>query len=210
MMGISVGARIIGKPGHKGGYKNWESARREILGLIKEDAGRVCTTMFDYYALPTSWPGRTEAVNAVAEAKKVGRAISPREIARIVEEAIVADLAKEVSPDILSSRFICYVQMHEFEAFVFADPACVGVRAGAAVETQVAAVAAEFETPEHINDSALTSPSHRFKRIWPQYDKTVFGPTIAADIGLATLRGKCLHFASWVERLEAQATEATS
>jgi len=42
-----------------GGVKKWEVARQDIIRTLKER--RYCSTMFDYYAMPTDWPGREEA-----------------------------------------------------------------------------------------------------------------------------------------------------
>jgi hypothetical protein len=53
---ICLFPRLIGKPGHKGGIGEYPRARRDILTTLKQDAGAFCTTMFDYYAMPDSWP----------------------------------------------------------------------------------------------------------------------------------------------------------
>ena len=59
--GADLRARRIGKPGHKDGVRGYEVVLREIRTLLKEDLGRYCTTMFDYYGLPSNWPGVMEA-----------------------------------------------------------------------------------------------------------------------------------------------------
>jgi hypothetical protein len=56
---VDFSARVIGKPGHKGGVPNWERAKKEITELLR--TAPALTTMFDLYALPMSWPGRSEA-----------------------------------------------------------------------------------------------------------------------------------------------------
>src|SRR5436309_1791269 len=61
-LGIAFHPRVIGQPGHKGGVGPWERAKREIVHLIRQEPRSVFTTMFDFYALPQSWPGRKEVV----------------------------------------------------------------------------------------------------------------------------------------------------
>lgn len=55
--GIFASARLIGKPGHKGGVVRYRRAKNDIELLLKQDRGAYCTTMFDYYALPNDFPG---------------------------------------------------------------------------------------------------------------------------------------------------------
>ena len=59
--GVFISATLIGKPGHKGGIRSYESVQRDILAALKQDIGRSCTTMFDYYGLQADWPGVPEA-----------------------------------------------------------------------------------------------------------------------------------------------------
>lgn len=63
-----VGARLLGNQrprARRGGIRNWDIASRDILQHLREDTGRVVTTLVDYYALPATgkapWPGRAEA-----------------------------------------------------------------------------------------------------------------------------------------------------
>ena len=63
-----VSARLLGnarRRDRRGGIKSWASVRNEIVRHLLEDAGRVVTTMVDYYGLPrtgsSAWPGREEA-----------------------------------------------------------------------------------------------------------------------------------------------------
>jgi lysozyme family protein len=60
-----------------------------------------------------------------------------------------------------------------------------------------------FITPEHINDTPQTAPSKRILSIHPTYEKINDGVQIAKDIGIAKLRQECLHFNTWLEKLEA-------
>lgn len=57
--GITIWAVLSGKARRQGGVRKWEAARNDIVRSLK--GRRYCTTMFDFYAMPQDWPGRTEA-----------------------------------------------------------------------------------------------------------------------------------------------------
>lgn len=100
-----------------------------------------------------------------------------------------------------------YVQMHEFEALLFTDPAAFEwVVGGWGEEAHQALikVADAFENPELINDSPETAPSKRILQIFPHgtYSKTEHGPIIAEAIGIDTIRSKCPAFDAWVGQLQ--------
>lgn len=58
------------------------------------------------------------------------------------------------------------------------------------------------KNPELINDGAITAPSKRILNEIPEYDKVTAGVSVAARIGLETLRDKCPHFNAWLTNLE--------
>ena len=50
-----VSARLMGNArqrSRRGGIKGWAEVKKDILGHLKQDAGRLVTTMVDYYGLP--------------------------------------------------------------------------------------------------------------------------------------------------------------
>ncbi len=60
----------------------------------------------------------------------------------------------------------------------------------------------EFPNPEEINDDPHTSPAHRIRSVFPEYEKEIAGSLIAIDIGLNKIRAACPHFNAWVTWLE--------
>jgi hypothetical protein len=101
------------------------------------------------------------------------------------------------------------VQLHEFEALVFADTAILA-EAAAAVSNRLAealrrsmqAIIDDAGDPEAIDDGYETCPSRRITKLAPGYRKPTLGPIVAQRIGLPVLRGKCKHFAAWLSKLE--------
>lgn len=109
------------------------------------------------------------------------------------------------------ARLTPYVQMYEFEALLFAAPEQTHATLGGPVaQLQALQLAvAEAGSPEAVNDSPQTSPSHRLKALFPKFDKKLHGPEIIACAGLAGIRAQCARFDAWVGRLESIGQSAT-
>lgn len=75
------------------------------------------------------------------------------------------------------------------------------------LEAELVQIAAQFDSPEHINNSPHTAPSKRVKALIPGYQKPLMGTLAALEIGLAAMRDKCTLFNDWLERLEALTVE---
>jgi hypothetical protein len=190
---VYMTAQLVGKPGHKGGDCRYERAKRDILALLKQEADTVVTTMFDFYALPDSWPGRVEARTALLATK-----------AEIVETAVQNDISSELGTSFDRSRFRPYIQMHEFEALLFSQPATIcAVFQSPESEQEVQSVRASFRNPEEINDNFETAPSKRLLKVFSNYQKLLHGLIAAKRIEIGPMRKECPHFARWVEVLEA-------
>ncbi len=167
-----------------GGISGWQKVHREIRDLLRDNSACV-TTMLDLYALPNDFPGFTSV-----EIK------DPRVRATEVESAMREVFAA-------GEKFRPYVQVHEFEALIFAGPEVAAQRAddervGIAIEEAVR----QAGEPELVNDNPSTAPSKRLKAVWPGYVKTLDGVNIASAIGLNRLRSTCPHFGSWIDWLE--------
>src|SRR5262249_41889829 len=117
-------------------------------------------------------------------------------------EALEEAFAKDVGDD----RFVPYIQLHEFEAYLFSDPTKF-TNFYDRHEKQIAAlkaIAEQHTTPELIDDGQHSAPSKRIAAELPDYEdaKSVIGSQVAELIGLNVIRGKCPHFAAWLSRLE--------
>jgi hypothetical protein len=189
---VYMTAQLVGKPGHKGGDCRYERAKRDVLALLKQEANTVVTTMFDFYALPDSWPGRAEAKAALSARK-----------AAIVETAVKDDISSELGASFDKNRFYPYIQMHEFEALLFSEPAtiCAVLRSGES-EKEVESIRTSFQNPEEINDNYETAPSKRLSKVFADYQKRLHGLIAAQRIGIGAMRRECPHFAGWVGVLE--------
>lgn len=183
--------RQIGKPGHRGGIGPYQRGRRDILILLKQQPHAFCTTMFDYYGMPNSWPGRNFADNKPF-LEKPG----------IIEQAMLNDICTELGDGFNRVRLIPYVQMHEFEALLFSNPQALAQELDLVCESEIKNVLSRFQSPEEINDSQQTAPSKRILRWHKSYSKVHDGVLISQRIGLDVMREKCPHFNQWIRKLE--------
>jgi len=116
----------------------------------------------------------------------------------------VHHLEQAFKNDIGARRFLPFLVLHEFEAFVLADPTHL-----ASVLPQNAAALSQLQRqisdipPEEINEGKRTHPAARIRRYFPGYRKRLHGPLVVERIGMASLRNKCPHLDAWLTKLEA-------
>ena len=175
---------------YRGGFRNYEQPRRDILSWLREDqnADARFTTAFDLYRLPSDFPGYGDA-QASAD---------PYERVRILEVALREDIGDR--------RVIPYLQLHEFETLLLSEPDQLAAHftAGQAGIQNLVTMAGQAGNPELINDGPDTAPSKRIIAEIPEYAgmKPSAGPIVAGKIGLANLRLRCRHFGEWIDQLE--------
>lgn len=172
---------------YRGGLLNYAVAKKDICNWLKEDRNAECrfTTMFDFYALPSNFPGYEAACHYSDPYVRV----------RKLEESLRKDIG--------DARFIPYIQLHEFEALILADPRklnCEYLESDTGIANLEKLV--QNIKPELIDDGAKTAPSKRIAKEIPEYDKAFAGPRVAAKIGLIKMKERCPHFAEWLAMLE--------
>ena len=190
---IDVRSRVVvtnRKLGKRGGILDFDKIRGDISRLMKEDRHGEArfTTMVDLYALPAEFPGWAEA----------HKKSDPVDRVAVLERALASEFAE--------SRFIPFIQLHEFEALLYCDLGELQRRI-ANSESGIKALQKDVLNlePEEINEGATTAPSKRIIRHVPIYErnKVRVGAPAAAAIGLNNLRTKCPHFGNWLSGLEA-------
>jgi Domain of unknown function (DUF4276) len=176
---------------HRGGGRRFLPMKNDILRFQAQERGTdvFFTTMIDLYAIHAEMPGLTEA-----------------EKLRHLPQRRVEALEQAFGRDIDDDRFIPYIQLHEFEAYLFSDPACFEYFYDHH-ERQIAAlkaIADSYATPELIDDGRHSAPSKRIIAELPDYEgaRSAVGPQVAQLIGLEVIRSKCPHFSAWLSRLE--------
>lgn len=169
----------------------YERVRKFIQNTIKQrqDKNAYFTTLFDLYALPDDFPG-------IAGNRK--NAADPTPYVRQLEQAFEQDIDYH--------HFIAYLQLHEYETMLFAEPEAFADSFENCEEKirQLKAITATVPSIEHIDDGRDTAPSKRIIDIFPEYKgrKSTAGPDIAKRIGIAKIRAACPHFGQWLLHLE--------
>ena len=178
--------RVVGAPHFEGGVASYGQVRRDLGLLLRDSDASVITTLLDYYALPSDFPGMRDRPDG-----------SPTQRVAHVETAWAAAVADR--------RFVPHLALHEFEAWVYADPSRLEpwmFDDDATVIPRIAAIATAHPTPEDIDEGPTSAPSKRLRNVFAAYQKTMHGPLAVSAIGIDGIRAKCPHFAAWLQRLE--------
>lgn len=184
---------IVATPRSIGGANNYAKVRQQIILWLRQEPSTWLTTLVDLYGMNRRFPGYASA-----------QAYQPRSKALWIEAQLKIDIEGEGVEQ--AQRFFPHVQLHEFEALLFADPAVLEdwLRLYAPLApNSLANIRTAFETPEHINDSPHTAPSKRIKGLVENYDKVTDGWLISQEIGLDKIRAECPHFNAWLAQIEA-------
>lgn len=179
--------------GTKKKYQGAKGVRQFILNTIKSRQGKnvYFSTLFDLYALPQDFPGKS---------------VSKRNAADPTPYVVALEAA--LRQDVGFYRFIPNLLLHEYETILFTDPDAFQVSfENCAKEIQsLKDIAASFPSIEHINDGQETAPSKRIIKEFGQDRyrgmKAIAGPDIAAAIGILKIRAACPHFDAWLKQLE--------
>jgi len=195
--GVHLHPILPGKPSTSGtrggGVPTYRVLKRDLLRELSSDTTHqvMLTTMIDLYGLPSDYPGHSQAASLT----------DPHVRAKHIEHAMLADVG--------DARLMPYLQVHEFEALLLAEPESIAVAYPdhEAQALQLAADVKGFANPELIDDGPQTHPSARIAARIPRYGKVAGGELVALAIGLERMRERCPHFAEWPAALEALASE---
>lgn len=183
----------------QGGIVNFSHIERDIQETLKQWSSNdyehhVVTTFIDYYALPNDFPRFSEAQ----------KYFEPYQRVECLEQAL--------GERIHSSRFLPYIQLHEFETLVLCGyqylaayyPDCKGL------EEMLKKEFTSQENPEFIDGGTTTAPSKRILRLLEstykkKYNKPFMGAYVTAQVGIERLRELCFHFNQWVAQIIALA-----
>ena len=182
----------IGSQRSKGGNVTFDRLYMNVRRQLFNNRQSYCSTLVDFYGLDSRFPGKELASTRS----------SLRAKADAVADGLLAALRETIDKDPLL-RFIPYVQMHDFEAIMFSDPATFADAIGRPdLRKGLEMIRRQFDTPEHIDDSPVTAPFKRILDLYPQYEKPLMGETVARAIGLPKIRQECPLFDAWLRKLE--------
>lgn len=180
-----VNTKIVKSEGRvfKGGWVSYAGAKRDLKRLLNDSNVAIVTTMFDFYGLPKDFP-QWECNGTCYE--KVN----------VVERAF--------ADDINNPKFIPYIQLHEFEGLLFSSPQVVSdtlISPRLPILAKLQRIRDSVASPEEINLGDETHSSMRLLKLFPAYNKPVYGSLIALRTGLDNIRKDCPHFNDWILKL---------
>lgn len=198
--GLIVKSRLLltsKKHAAKGGMISFTQAKRDLTTWINETASiksehHVFTTMFDYYALPTDFPGYMDS----------NKLQSPYSKIVLIEKCF----ANEIS----NTTFIPYIQLHEFEALLFCGiEKIIELYPESQKEIdKLHLVLSQYSNqPELIDNSPQTAPSKRIIHAVEankkhKYNKPRTAVEVLRAIGLERVMQMCPHFKEWVDKIK--------
>ena len=179
----------------QGGIVNFSHVERDIQDTLKLWSSNnyehhVVTTFIDYYALPNDFPRFSEAQ----------KYFEPYQRVECLEQAL--------GERIHSSRFLPYIQLHEFETLVLCGYQCLAAYYPdcKGLEEKLKKEFTSQENPEFIDGGTTTAPSKRILRLLEstykkKYNKPFMGAYVTAQVGIERLRELCFHFNQWVAQI---------
>lgn len=167
----------------RGGFVNYQHLKNDAERLLKSGKKDFIVSMFvDFFRCPE-----------VPHKKKWSVKNSHTEQVEIMEQCI-----KE---DIEDARFIPYIQLHEFEALLFASNKGFETFFTEKQKEKTLQIINSYDNPEDINTTPAGAPSKRIVTIKDDYDKVLEGNLIALEVGVAQIIEKCPRFKAWIEKL---------
>jgi len=197
--GLIIKTRLLTtsrKLGASGGMLSFLQAKHDLQRWINENANKkseqhIYTTMFDFYALPTDFPGYTE----------ISKLNSPYDKVAKIEKCLFESIGYK--------DFIPYIQLHEFEALLFC-----GIKELAKLYPeneknilQLNSVLEQYgNNPELIDNSPQTAPSKRIINAVEankkhKYNKPQTAVEVIQKIGVEKPIRECQHFKKWIDKL---------
>lgn len=168
----------------KGGIIKFDKTVKELERLLNRKY-QLVTTFYDYYGIEQSFLPEEKFDNPY-----------------LMVEAIENKLAIAIN----NKHFLPYIQLHEFETFLFIDSQITSDNLYKCNKNEIIryinqARIKNGNNPELINTIRETSPSHRIKGIYPDYQKTIDGPNICTDLGIQKLIDNCPNFKKWIDKI---------
>lgn len=195
LMGIHIEAQLwitnkkLGTGGGGDSFDLIENHINRIKSRYKNDESIFISTMIDLYRFPKQ--GNTIYDNSVE------KLVNGREKVLLLERKLFERISHR--------NFIPYVQLHEYETLLLAQPDSFAYFY-TDKNNEIANLTNETSglDPEDINETTENAPSKRIIRHLPGYakQKTTAGVLVAEKIGLPYLRERCPHFNEWITKLE--------
>ena len=173
----------------QGGIVPWPVLKKQLVNHLHETDVHV-SMLIDYYGIKKhyNFPGWQESLNLEEKNSRM---------------QFLFTKLKEDLPRQLQSRFIPYIQLHEFEGLLFSDINVIqeNFTTDEVDMNALQKAADKYKNPELINDHPNTAPSKRLENAIKGYEKVLYGNFLAMNIGLEKIKEKCPLFNEWINNL---------
>lgn len=176
---------------YRGGLLDYSKLKKDLLLWIKQEENNPncwITTMVDLYAFPTTNSPYNEKIQSISN-----------------KYTKIEQLEKEFYNDLGFDRFIPYIQLHEFETFIFCNLNLLSELFISKKREiiQLRNSVSTIDNPELIDEGRESAPSKRIIKFIAEYEeqKATAGPLICEEIGIDNLRNKCKHFNYWITKI---------
>ncbi len=169
----------------KGGSSDYQKFKNDVTRVLNQEHDILVTSLIDFFRLPKKFPQFDAAIKLNGVEKQV----------EFLEQALAQDISSE--------RFLPYIQLHEFEALLFAN--ILGFKflpnISPAQIASVQKIIHDYPNPELINNNPKTAPSKRLVQIFPSYKKVLHGNYIILENSFSTILEKCPRFSNWANEI---------
>lgn len=165
----------------KGGVASFKSLSNEVKKVAAQ-RNVLITTLLDFFRLPNNFP------NYTTDSKEIS----------VIEHGI-----RHGIEGVYPSIFYPYIQRHELETLMYTSMDGFEIVCDEKRELdQLRAIVESYDNPEDINSGAETSPSKRLIKIFPKYEKVLYGELIFEALEIDAIRARCPRFNDWIQGLE--------
>lgn len=173
------------------GFNNIKHFENTIKPVLNYNNEPFITTLIDYFKLnsETKLPGFLDCLNKPSTDEKI----------ECLENKLY-NIVQKIKP---YNYFIPYIQKHEMETLMFANPEDGFSLENDKIKNAIIEISKQYPNIEDINGSELGAPSKRLEAIYKsndkKYNKIVDGIDIIEFSGIDTIIEKCPRFKNWIE-----------
>lgn len=175
------------------GFNNIKHFVNTIKPVLNYNNKPIITTLIDYFKLnsETKLPGFLECSEKLTIDKKI----------ECLENKL-NNIVQEIKP---YNYFIPYIQKHEMETLMFANPNDGFSLENNKIKNAVLEICKLYPNIEDINGTEIGAPSKRLEAIYKsdnkKYQKIIDGIDIVELTGIEKIIEKCPRFRNWIENL---------
>lgn len=168
----------------RGGFVNYQHMKNTIMPQLKSMANDlIITSLVDFFRIPNNIPNYEKCM---ALSNKIDR---------------INSLEQAINDDIDDDRFFSYIQLHEFEALIFANNNGFEKYCSDNVISETNKIIQSYDNPENINSTPEGAPSKRILSVFHSYDKVNDGNILALEVGINEMLNKCPRFNLWINKI---------